>query len=137
MTCLDTTFLIELLRGSERARRKYEELLQISSERNEQEAQLCTTIINAYELAKGAMLTKDPARNLQLVHDLLSELLILELDLPSVNLASELYSSLSSKGNLIGEFDILIASICISHGQKLLTNDGDFASVSRLAKLRY
>jgi len=138
MTCFDTTFLVELLRGSQPARIKYNELRQLR-EKGElgKDDQFCTTIINAYELAKGAMLTRDPARNLKLVHELLSELVILELDLQSVDLSSELYSKLSDTGKLIGEFDVLIAAICISNGQKLLTNDNDFGSITQLARLGY
>ncbi len=137
MTCLDSTFLIELLRGSEPARIKYGKLRSNSGTEKVRAEPLCTTIVNAYELAKGAMLTKNPEENLKLVHELLSELVILELDLESVDLASKLYSELSARGKLLGEFDILIASICMARSQSLVTNDSDFASFTKLTRLRY
>jgi tRNA(fMet)-specific endonuclease VapC len=131
LACLDTTFLIDWLRGSERARNKYEKL------RAEELEQLSVSIITAYELEKGARLSKNPARDLKLVRDLLSELITLELNLPAVNLASELYSELSGKGKLIGEIDVLTAATCISSGQTLVTNDAAFDSIAKLTKLRY
>ncbi|MCL5066945.1 MAG: type II toxin-antitoxin system VapC family toxin [Thaumarchaeota archaeon] len=132
MTCLDSSFLIELLRGSEPARRKYQELKSnIGNDR------LCITTINAYELLKGAKLTSNPGVNLQLVRDLLGALNILQLDAESVEAASELYSKLRNKGKLIGEFDILIASICIANGERLLTRDEDFASIPKLECMRF
>ena len=137
MTCLDSTFLIDLLRGNEPARIKYGELRSNSELEKDRAEPLCTTIVNAYELAKGAMLTKDPEKNLKLVHELLSELVILELDLESVDVASKLYSELCGKGKLVVEFDTLIASICIANSQKLVTNDKDFASITKLTLLRY
>ncbi len=99
--------------------------------------QLSTSIITAYELEKGAKLSKNSGKDLSLVRDLLSELLILELDMRTVDLSSELYSDLSRNGKLIGEFDILIAAACIANGQTLLTNDSDFNQIKKLAKLHY
>ncbi|MGI0079420.1 MAG: hypothetical protein ACRECH_07330 [Nitrososphaerales archaeon] len=56
MTCLDTTFFIDWLRGSERARKKYEEL---RGNAVEGQQQLSTSIITTYELEKGAKLSKN------------------------------------------------------------------------------
>ena len=134
MVCLDTTFLIDWLRGSERAKRKYTELLEASTDGLRQ---LSTSIISVYELEKGARLSKNPTKDLKVVRDLLSELVILELDMPSVNLSSELYSELSSKGKLVGEFDIFIAATCIANGETLSTNDRDFDQIAKLTKLHY
>lgn len=133
MACLDTTFLIDWLRGSERAKKKYEEL-RIDALKGEQ---LSTSIITAYELEKGAKLSDNSAKDLKLVRDLLSELAILEIDLTVVDLSSELYSDLSKKGKLIGEFDILIAATCIAAGQALVTNDGDFDVIAKLRKQHF
>ncbi len=133
MPCLDTTFLIDWLRGSEQAKKKYEELRDDLADGQ----QLSASIITAYELEKGAKLSKNSRKDLRLVRDLLSELLILEFDMRAVDLSSELYSDLSRKGELIGEFDILIAATCITAGQDLVTNDSDFDSITKLAKLHY
>jgi len=104
---------------------------------SEGRGQLSTSIISAYELEKGARLSKSPTKDLRIVRDLLSELVILELDMPSVDLSSELYSDLSTKGKLVGEFDILIAATCIAKGETLATNDRDFDQITKLPKLHY
>ena len=130
--CLDTTFLIDWLRGREAARRKYYEF---RNNRDEPE-KLTASLITAYELEKGARLSRN-LNDLPIVRSLLAELDILELDKSSVNVASQIYSDLSRRGKLIGEFDILIAATCISGNHELLTNDNDFDHIRGLAKLHY
>jgi tRNA(fMet)-specific endonuclease VapC len=134
LTCLDTNFLIDWLRGNKGARRRYDELWTPSEADRER---LSVSIVSVYELQKGAKLSENSVQNLQLVRSLLSELSVLELDLPTIDLASEIYSDLSRKGKLIGDFDILIGANCISHGQSLVTDDGDFDLIPRLSKVRY
>jgi predicted nucleic acid-binding protein len=134
LVCLDTTFLIDWLRGSERAGKKYEEL---RSDVVEGRQQLSASMITVYELGKGARLSKNPARDLKIVRNLLSELVVLELDASTVDLSSELYSDLSRSGKLIGEFDIMIAATCIATGQALVTNDRDFDQITKLTKIHY
>lgn len=97
---------------------------------------LATSIVTVYELEKGARLSKNP-ETLKLVRDLLSELVILDLDNSSVDIATQIYSDLSVRGKLIGEFDILIASICMEKNQRLVTNDSDFDQIRGLEKLHY
>lgn len=132
MVCLDTTFLIDWLRGRETARRKYDEF---RNSRNEPE-KLAISIISAYELEKGARLSKKPT-DLKIVTDLLSELVILELDKSSVEVASQIYLDLSRRGKLVGEFDIIIAATCIVGNHALVTNDNDFDQIRGLTKLPY
>jgi tRNA(fMet)-specific endonuclease VapC len=130
MPCLDTMFLIDWLRGSERARIKYDKL-------RDDKAQLSASIVTAYELEKGAQLSKGASKDVKLVHDLLSELRILHFDQKCVDLSSDIYSSLSKKGKLVGEFDILIAATCIAAGETLVTNDEDFDQIADLSKGHY
>jgi len=126
--------LIDWLRGSERAKRKYDELRENPVDGS---PQLSISVIGTYELQKGAKLSKNASRDLKLVHDLVSELATLELDTSVVDIASELYSELSGKGKMIGEFDILIAATCIASNQALVTNDSDFDNIANLVKVRY
>jgi tRNA(fMet)-specific endonuclease VapC len=133
MPCLDTTFLVDWLRGNESAKRKYDSLR--TDEMKDQE--LSASIITAYELEKGAKLSKNPATDLKLVRDFVSELRILDFDQECVDLSSEIYSELSKKGKLVGEFDILIAATCIAADQSLVTNEEDFDQIANLAKIRY
>lgn len=134
MTCLDTTFLIDWLRGRERARKKYEALRSADSTQGKQ---LSTTIITVYELEKGAKISPNPQKDLLLVHELLRQLVVLEFDANAVDISSGIYSELSKRGQLVGEFDILIAATCIAADQSLVTNDSDFDSITKLTKFRY
>lgn len=134
LACLDTTFLIDYLRGTERARIKYSSL----RNNNELDSELLSvSIITAYELEKGAKLSKNNVKDLKLVRDLLSELTILNFDQKSIDLALDIYSDLSKKGRVIGEFDILIAATCLASNQSLITNDQDFDDISKLVKVHY
>src|SRR5271169_146515 len=107
MTCLDTTFLIDWLRGSERAKGKYVELKD-HPENGRQQLSIC--VVGVYELQNGAKMSKNAPRDLKLVNDLISELLILEIDASVAGIASEICLDLSSRGKMIGEFDVLIAA---------------------------
>lgn len=130
---MDTTFLVDFLRGSESARTKYCLLRDEVGRRG----QLATSIITAYELEKGAKLSSNSNKDLGLVKALLTELRILIYDEKCVDLSSQIYSDLSKRGKLIGEFDILIASTCISAGESLVTNDVDFDKIPDLVKIHY
>ncbi len=94
--------------------------------------ELRSTIITAYELLKGAAISVKSDANVRLVKDLLSNIAILELDSPSVELASMIYQKLRRKGEMIGEFDILIAAISIKRGEELISNDKDFFKIEDL-----
>lgn len=58
---------------------------------------------------------------------------VLPLDYPSAEAAGLLRSSLESKGNLIGSYDLLIAGIAIAHNLTAITrNTREFARVPGL-----
>ncbi len=74
MVCLDSDILISFLRGDSAAREK------VSGLKEGGEGPLRTTVINEYELLKGAGLSKLEEKNQVLVKRLISEMEILELD---------------------------------------------------------
>ena len=82
-------------------------------------------------------MSRNPSRDLKIVRELLSELVILEMDLLAVDISSDIFSELSRKGKLVGEFDILIAATCIATNHSLVTNDSDFNSIAKLSKVHY
>ncbi|MGB9660224.1 MAG: type II toxin-antitoxin system VapC family toxin [Nitrososphaerales archaeon] len=125
MACLDTDILVSLIKGDPKAVSFINTL-----ERKGEE--LRSTIITAYELLKGAAISVKSDANVRLVKDLLSNIAILELDSPSVELASMIYQKLRRKGEMIGEFDILIAAISIKRGEELISNDKDFFKIEDL-----
>jgi predicted nucleic acid-binding protein len=104
LVILDTNILVSLLKGSPEATEKISSL-------EESGDNLCTTIITAYELLKGASISSKPEENLAKVRDSLSNLRVLELSLAACEESSKIYKQLRDRGRLIGEFDVLIAAI--------------------------
>jgi tRNA(fMet)-specific endonuclease VapC len=112
MVCLDTDFLVAYLRKDPRARSRLEELESLQEP-------LHTTIINAFELYKGAFKAKDTYHELARVDTLLDAFFMLVFDRDSARSAGTLHD----KSNPIGESDLLIASIALANKQTLITRN--------------
>jgi tRNA(fMet)-specific endonuclease VapC len=125
MVCLDTDILISLLKADSSAVSTIKEL-------ENSDDILFSTLITSYELVKGAYISLNSKSNLNLVKNLLNTLNILEMNANSINIAGGVYRDLRKKGKLIGEFDILIASICMANDEILISNDGHFKYVEGL-----
>jgi predicted nucleic acid-binding protein len=125
MVCLDTDLLVGLIRNDSAATK-------IISNLEQETLPMTTTSITAYELLKGAEISAKPKENVHLIKDILSNLHVLDLDATSSEKASKIYKELNSKGILIGEFDILIASICIANDETLISNDEHFGGIKEL-----
>jgi len=117
MICLDSNFIVDILRKRAQALQKL----------NEHKSDLpVTTIINLYELMSGIWAIKDKnyEKHLNILNDFLTNITILKLDKFSVEKAAKLYGELSQKGKIIDDLDILIAAICLSNGcYTLITKD--------------
>ena len=116
MVCLDTSFLVDLVRGSPAAEKK----LQYYLDRNEP---LTTTAISAAELYEGAYSIRGGKGDLDEVRSTLEHLELLELSLQVCERYGKLTNGLSSRGLPIGDLDIIIASAAIVHRQILLTKN--------------
>jgi tRNA(fMet)-specific endonuclease VapC len=113
--------LIAYLRGESAAKSKLEDL-----ERRQEP--IHTTTINAFEIYKGTY-KSNRTSELAKVEKLFDALIILAFDRNSARLAG----NLENKSNLIGESDILIASIAVSNKQILITrNKKHFEKISGL-----
>jgi tRNA(fMet)-specific endonuclease VapC len=113
MVCLDTDFLVAYLRKDSAARDKLKEL-------ESAQEPLHTTVINAFELYKGAFKAKDSKAELARVDALLDAFFILALDRDSARAAG---ASSYDRSNPVGESDLLIASIALANKQKLITRN--------------
>jgi tRNA(fMet)-specific endonuclease VapC len=122
MVCLDTNFIIDLLRDDSTALEKLESL------RGES---ICTTSISVVELYRGAWGSNNRERRRAKIRKILENMNVVSFDEPSAVVCAELYCEL--KSNPIGEYDLLIASMTISNGETLLTRDGDFGRVPKLS----
>ena len=116
MVCLDTSFLIDLLRGSPAAEKK----LKHYTDRYEP---LTTTPISAAELFKGAYRAKDRKTEVAVARDVLEYLELLGMPLQVCELHGKLVNELASKGSPIGDLDTLIGSTALTNNQILLTRN--------------
>jgi tRNA(fMet)-specific endonuclease VapC len=126
MVCLDTTFLVDLVRARPEAEEKLQRFL-------ENDEPITTTPINAAELYDGAYATKSRRVETGRVRGLLEHLELLEVTLAVCERYGKLGNELKAKGSPIGDLDTLVASTAIVHRQILLTrNRTHFAKVPGL-----
>lgn len=116
MVCLDTDILIGLMRGDGDAVEKISSFERLN-------LPISTTPINAMELFNHAFRSSRAKENIGIVEKLLQNLAILEIDLTSAKIFGEHTEGLRKKGDLIGEFDIIIASIVLAHDEVLITRN--------------
>ena len=108
--------MIDLVRGSPAAEKKLEYY-------TENYEPLTTTAISAAELFKGAYRAKERKGELAKARSILEYLELLELSVPACETYGRLMNELRSRGMLIGDLDVLIASTAITHRQILVTRN--------------
>lgn len=105
---VDTDILIDLLRKKDYAVslvKKFEE-----------ELELATSAINAFELYRGAYKSRNQEKNLASVKGLLNSLRMLNTDEDSMEMAGKVTASLERDGTMMDIRDLLIASIALVNG---------------------
>ncbi|HII79557.1 MAG TPA: type II toxin-antitoxin system VapC family toxin [Methanosarcina sp.] len=130
MPVLDTSFIVDLLRGKEEA-------LQKLAEMEAQEIPLSMTEVNVLELYRGAYLSRKTHQNLEEIKKLLECFQVLELEEPVYEVFASLSANLLSKGRTIGAFDELIVAIILCHDGKIVTRDNHFTEVTGLEVIVY
>lgn len=109
MKVVDTTFLIDLLRGEALAVERAEEL--------DDEGGAATTAVNVFELSYGVHRgVKDVERRLEEVKRVVSTLQVFPLDQRAAMKSAEIAGTLDREGRGIDPFDALIAGIVIVEG---------------------
>lgn len=121
MACLDTSFLLDLAgRGGRplkaRARGKLASLV-------EDGEILMTTRFNVAELWVGVERSRDRQREIVAVETLLEPLGVLDFDEPSARVFGRITAHLYALGSPRGDMDVLIASVVLVHGDRLVTRD--------------
>ena len=119
MPTLDTDILVSLLKGAPEAVERIRSL-------QESGVSISTTIVNAYELLKGAYISSKAVENLVKVRETISNLHVLELTFGAAEEAARIYKELQGRGHIIGEFDVLIAGIVRFQEESLVTRDAHF-----------
>jgi tRNA(fMet)-specific endonuclease VapC len=125
MIVIDTSVLIDALHRKQAALRKILEL-------EETGETLCTTQINVLELYKGVYGPNRSEAGLQKVEMLLDAFVILNIDEDTYEMFGELSAELKRRGEAIGDFDELIASIALANGAAIITGDSHFRRVPGL-----
>jgi len=116
MYSLDTCILVALLRGDRIIESKIDEC------EARGEALAVDPVVIA-ELFKGAYLAARVEDAVRLVEDLVSGLDLLEFDEGSSRVFGQEFARLSNIGSSTQDFDLMIASIAMSHGAVLVTRN--------------
>ena len=130
MPVLDTSFIVDLLRGKKEALQKLNEM-------EAKEIPLSTTEINVLELYRGAYLSRKTHQNLEEIKALLECFQVLEFEESAYEVFASLSANLLSKGRSIGAFDELIAATILCYDEKIVTRDNHFKEVPELEVISY
>lgn len=128
MACLDTAFLIDVLRSDNVARDLLDEL---DSERGRQ----AVTPVSAAELWIGA--NRGSVADYRRAEELLESLLWLDVTRSCARRAGALQADLLDAGNELGFNGCLIAATAMEHDYELVTADDDFERVPDLRVRTY
>ena len=115
-TVIDTDILIDLLRNVKK-------VVAFLTEIEESGSLLSTTVINAFELYRGAHKSREREQNLLATRKLLNRLILLPLGLTSAETAGRIYAQLETKGQPIGLRDALIGAITLTKGYTIITRN--------------
>ena len=105
MKLLDSTFLIDMLRGRK-------ETLNIINGKEP----LLTTQVNMYEVTRGLFLRNIPSSKFAEIMEMFETIKVLSLDDNSIVKAAEISSELIKSGMTISDCDCLTAGIAVSKG---------------------
>ena len=132
MICIDSSFIIDLLRNNLDASKVFDNIKSES---------LVTTTINVYELFSGIYKIKDRKceQHIKVLEEFFDGIKILELDKDAVMEASKICGRLTKEGKIIDDLDILIAGICLVNGcTKIITRDKEhFNRIKELDVMPY
>lgn len=124
--CLDSDFLIDVLRGKDYALKWVQE--------NEDNCLLATTVINIFEVYSGIYKAQNLSKNLEALQKLLSGMSILNFEDKDAIEAARINSLLEKEGKVIDTKDLFIGAITIKNGFSLKTNNkSHFSRIKGLA----
>ena len=126
MYILDTDTCIYWLNGKEKIRKKVK---QVGTNN------LRATIVTFAELRYGAYNSQKVEENLKKIDNFLKKVKMLPLDRDSADRFGKLKTDLRDKGQIISDFDILIAAITLRYNGILVTNNTEH--FKRIGGLKY
>jgi len=120
LRCLDTDFLVAILRKHPEAKRKMDQL--------DDEGAQSTTAINAFELYYGAYRSRRREANVKEAKRILARLEVLPLKEDSAEEAGRIFTNLEAKGVSLDFRDVLTAGVSLTNHLKLVTRNTDHYS---------
>lgn len=115
MVCLETSFLVDLIRGKKEVESLFEQLI-------ESEEIITIASPSLMEVMSTASLNKKKNEKEEII-SILSSIIILPLDKESAIKAGEIESELIMAGEIIGDADIMIAAIALQNNETLITRN--------------
>ena len=115
MIFLDTNIISYYFNANNKVKEKLMEAV-------DNDKEICTTVINIYEILKGFR-WKNNKRKEEQFKEFLEDVVIFGIDNDVINIASDLYAHLRKKGKTIGDADIFIAAIVIKNNGILVSNN--------------
>jgi tRNA(fMet)-specific endonuclease VapC len=121
MACLDTTVLVDAAgKGGKRLRSRAREKLATLVDAGEV---LTTTRFNVAELWVGVERSEDRAAEIEAVERMLRPLIVLDFDELSARVFGRVTAHLQTRGAPRGDMDVLIASVALVHGERIVTRN--------------
>jgi len=130
MVCLDTSCLIDILRGKS-------QVLPVMQKIEKNEIIIGIPAPALMELWTGACRSRMNDKEKEKIIDLMQSLTFFPLDEKSAKEAGEIEAELLNQGTPINNADIMIAGIARANNQTLITHDSDYSHISRLTVLKY
>lgn len=130
MACLDTSFLIDLLRGNR-------EVSSLKDEIEASEMRMCIAAPSIMELWSGACRARMSEREKSRLQEFFQSFEVLDLDFVSAKEAGQIENELHKAGTPIQTEDIMIGAIARCANQLLVTRDAHFTRIPGLRVLKY
>jgi tRNA(fMet)-specific endonuclease VapC len=131
MACLDTTILVDAGgKGGRRLRSRAREKLATLVDAGEV---LTTTRFNVAELWVGVERSENRQAEIDAVERMLRPLIVLDFDDVSARVFGRVTAHLQARGAPRGDMDLLIASVALVHGERIVTrNARNFEAIPAL-----
>lgn len=111
---IDTDWIIDHLNGIESVTKKLEKFSTFG---------ICTSVVSVAELYEGVYGSRNYEASLDALEIFLEGITVLSIDQEVCKIFGKERNKLRRQGNIIGDFDLLIASICLRYNLILLTNN--------------
>jgi tRNA(fMet)-specific endonuclease VapC len=130
MPVLDSSFLVDVVRGEERA-------LTALARLEEEYHDLSTTVINLLELFRGVYLSERKEENITEVMEIARGLDLLGIGWETFQIYGTLSATLKEGGIAVDEFDLVIAALALQADGMIVTRDQHFQRIPGLEVIGY